>query len=120
MIQWLLVALIVGSTAAGDVLQSLEMKRHGAIDDFRPSGIRAKIAELARRPYLLLAVFCMAISFFAFMLLLSVADLSFAVPATASSFVLETVLARVLLKEQIGYRRWAGALLVAAGVALLV
>ena len=43
----------------------------------------------------------MAVSFFAFIALLSVADLSFAVPATAASYVLETVLAKYLLKEPV-------------------
>jgi len=61
----------------------------------------------------------MALSFFAFMKLLSIADLSFAVPATAASFVLDTILARVLLKEAVDIRRWAGAGLIACGVALL-
>jgi uncharacterized membrane protein len=61
----------------------------------------------------------MAISFFAFMKLLSVADLSFAVPASAATVVVETVLAKLLLKEQVDVRRWAGAGLVACGVVLL-
>jgi drug/metabolite transporter (DMT)-like permease len=61
----------------------------------------------------------MAVSFFAFMALLSVAELSFAVPATAASYVLETILARYILKERISRKRWAGALLVACGVALI-
>ena len=65
------------------------------------------------------SVALMAVSFFAFMTLLSVADLSFAVPATAASYVLETVLARYVLKERISGKRWAGALLVACGVALV-
>src|SRR5689334_5763931 len=120
MIPWMLVSVIVAATTVGDILQSAEMKRHGQIEDFHPNGIKATIIGLVKRPYLLWAVFCMAVSFFAFMLLLSVADLSFAVPATAASYVVETILARVILKEQIGFRRWAGALLVAGGVALLV
>ncbi len=119
MIQWLLVGIIVGSTVCGDVLQTIEMKRAGEVDDFRPHKLGSKFAELMRRPYLVLAIACMALSFFAFMKLLSVADLSFAVPATAGSFVLETILARVLLKEAVDLRRWTGACLIAFGVALL-
>jgi drug/metabolite transporter (DMT)-like permease len=61
----------------------------------------------------------MAVSFFAFMALLSIADLSFSVPATAGSYVFETLLAKLVLKERVGKRRWGGALLVCAGVALL-
>jgi drug/metabolite transporter (DMT)-like permease len=119
MTSWYLVGTIVLSTTVGDVLQSKEMKRHGQIEDFRPSGLKATLLDLAKRPALLGAIFCMAVSFFAFMLLVSVADLSFAVPATAASYVVETILAKFMLGEKIDYRRWAGALLVAGGVALL-
>ena len=119
MTQWLLVGLIVAATTAGDILQSLEMKRHGQIEDFAPQSIWAKLLELGKRPLLIWAVFCMAASFFSFLLLLSIADLSFAVPATAASYVVETVLAKLILREQITHLRWAGALLVAGGVLLL-
>ena len=119
--KWLMVGLIVGSTVLADLLQSFEMKRHGEVEvrDLHPTRVGRMLAGLARRGLLILAVFFMAISFFAFMKLLSVADLSFAVPVTAASVVIETILARLLLKEQVSLMRWAGALCVAAGVALL-
>lgn len=116
---WMLLGVMMGSTVAGDVLQSLEMKRHGEIRDFRPSGIGRHARSLARRKYLILAILFMAVSFFAFMKLLQVADMSFVVPASAGTFVLETILARFVLKERIDARRWAGAGLVACGVALV-
>jgi len=116
---WLLLAVIVAATVAADVLQSHEMKSHGEIDDFRPSGLRRVLAAMAGRKFLILAVACMAVSFFAFMALVQVADLSFAVPASAATVALETILARVVLREHIDVRRWVGAALVAAGVWLL-
>lgn len=117
--QWLLVGLIVGCTVLGDLLQTIEMKKVGAVDDFRPNMLRRLLREMASRKFLILAVLLMAISFFAFMKLLSVADLSFAVPASAASVVVETILAKLVLKENVNLRRWAGAGLVACGVALL-
>jgi drug/metabolite transporter (DMT)-like permease len=116
---WALVGIIVGSTVMGDLLQSLEMKRHGEIRDFHPRGLARLLATLARKKYLILAVAFMAASFFAFMTLLEVADLSFAVPASAATLVFETILARLVLKERVDSRRWVGACLVACGVALL-
>ena len=113
MTRWLLVAAIVGATAVADLLQSLEMKRHPG------SGVRSTARGLFRRPLLLLSIACMAVSFSSFMSLLSVADLSFAVPATAASYVVETLLAKWILKERVDSRRWAAALLVTCGVALL-
>lgn len=119
MMPWILVAIIVGSTVTADILQTIEMKRHGEVSDFRPGKLARMFAKLLGRPYLVLTVIFMAMSFFAFMKLLSIADLSFAVPATAASFVLDTILARVVLKEAVDIRRWAGAGLIACGVALL-
>jgi len=115
-----MVAIIVGSTVLADLLQSFEMKRHVVdVQDLRPGRLGRMLAGLAHRGPLVLAVFFMAISFFAFMKLLSVADLSFAVPVTAASVVIETVLAKLVLKEKVSLARWAGACFVAAGVALL-
>ena len=119
MTKWLLLAMMTGATVAGDVLQSFEMKRHGEIRDFRPSGIRRHLYAMAQRRYLILAVFFMAISFFVLMKLLKTVDMSFVVPASAGSFVLETILARFVLKERVTGRRWAGACMVACGVALV-
>lgn len=118
MTAWALVALIVAGTVAGDILQSFELKRHGEIR-FRASGLGRVAANLALKKYLILAIVCMAISFFAFMSLVSQADLSFAVPASAASFVFETILARYILRERVDAKRWLGAALVAGGVALL-
>jgi drug/metabolite transporter (DMT)-like permease len=118
--KWAMVAIIVGSTVLADLLQSFEMKRHVVdVQDLRPGRLGRMLAGLAHRGPLVLAVFFMAISFFAFMKLLSVADLSFAVPVTAASVVIETVLAKLVLKEKVSLARWAGACFVAAGVALL-
>jgi len=118
--KWLMVAIIVGSTVFADLLQSFEMKRHSVPSkDLRPGRLVWMLRGLAQRGPLVLAVFFMAISFFAFMKLLSIADLSFGVPVTAASVALETVLARLVLREKITTLRWAGALSVAIGVALL-
>ena len=59
---WLLLGLMVASTVLGDVLQSMEMKRHGEIRDFDPRGLGKVAATLARRKYLILAVVFMAVT----------------------------------------------------------
>jgi len=116
---WFYVAIIVVSTVLSDLLQSWEMKRHGEVTDFGVSGIGRLLKMLLTKLPLIGSVIFLAISFYAFLALLAVADLSFAVPATALSLVAETILARLVLKEQVTAVRWAGTLLVAAGVALL-
>jgi drug/metabolite transporter (DMT)-like permease len=118
-VKWLLVAIIVAATSAGEVLQAAGMKRHGEISDFRPGALGRVIHAIARNSLIVASVSMMAFSFFAFMALLSVADLSFSVPATAASYVIETILAKTILKEDVGWRRWTGVLLVCAGVSML-
>ncbi len=116
---WLLVGIIVVTTTIGEVLQAMGMRHHGEIHDFRPGALGRVFAAIAQNRYIILSVSAMAVSFFAFMALLSISTLSFAVPATAATYALETLLAKFLLKEQVGWRRWAGASLVMCGVVLL-
>ena len=117
--KWLLIAIVVLATTAGEILQAIGMRRHGEIHDFRPGALGRVVSTLVQCRYIAASVAAMAVSFFAFMSLISIADLSFAVPATAASYVLETILAKFILKERISGRRWMGASLVACGVALL-
>ena len=117
--KWILVAVIVAATTVGDVLKAKGMKEHGEIHEFGLGAFRRMLAMLARNKMIIASVFCMAISFFTFMALVSIADLSFSVPATAVTYVFETILARYVLKERITWVRWAGAYLVACGVLLL-
>jgi drug/metabolite transporter (DMT)-like permease len=115
---WVLVIVMVVATVASDLLQSFEMKRAGE-QSVGARGVGRLLRMIVARRYLLLSIVCLAFSFFAFMALVQSAPLSFAVPVSGSSFILETVLAKVLLKEQIGARRAAGCLLVLGGVVLL-
>jgi drug/metabolite transporter (DMT)-like permease len=115
---WVLVMVMVAATVLSDLLQSFEMKRAGE-QSVGARGMGRLLHMIAARRYLLLSVVCLAFSFFAFMALVQSAPLSFAVPASAASFILETVLAKLLLKERIGPRRAAGTMLVLAGVVLL-
>ncbi len=117
--KWLLIGIMVAATAVGEVLQAVGMRRHGEIRDFRPGAVGRALAVLARNRFLIGSVAAMAVSFFAYMGLLTVSELSFAVPATAITYVLETALARYVLRERVSWLRWAGASLVICGVALV-
>jgi drug/metabolite transporter (DMT)-like permease len=116
--KWLLVTLMVAATVLSDLLQSYEMKRAGE-QSVSAHGLVRLLGTIARRRFLILAILCMAVSFFSFMALVQSQPLSFAVPASAASFILETALAKLVLKERVGVKRAAGALIVLAGVVLL-
>ncbi len=117
--KWMLIGIIVGATTVGEVLSAMGMRRHGEIRDFRPGALGRAATLLARNRFVIGSVIAMAVSFFAYLGLLTISELSFAVPATAVTYVLETVLAKYVLKEQVNWVRWAGASLVICGVALV-
>lgn len=119
MTRWLLIAIIVGCNATGDLLTAAGMRRHGEVNNWRPKHLGHLVLRLSHNLYVVGGIVAMAIAFFALLSLLSIADLSFAVPATASSYLVETILAKYLLGEHVSGERWIGAALVAAGVALL-
>ena len=117
--KWVFLAVTVGATTIGEVLQALGMRLHGEIHDFRPGALGSALALVARNRFIIASIVAMAISFFATLGLFTKSELSFAVPATAVTYVLETILARYLLKEHVSRARWAGACLVISGVVLV-
>jgi drug/metabolite transporter (DMT)-like permease len=117
--RWILVALVVIPGTIGDVLNSAGMKRQGELTDWSPHGLLRFGRETLSNWYILIGMPVMALSFFALMALLSNTTMAFAVPATASSYVLETAMAKYLLKEKVDWHRWIGTVLVAIGVILL-
>ena len=116
---WFLLIVSVLSGTAGDLLNAKSMRDHGEIHDFRPGAVARVIAWLARDFSRLAGILAQAVSFFSFAALLGVADLSFAVPATALGNVAKTLFAKIFLREHVCWRRWAGALLVSFGVLLV-
>jgi drug/metabolite transporter (DMT)-like permease len=116
--KWVLLAVVVVTTVLADLLQSHEMKI-AAAEKGENFGFLPLLKAIGTRPNLMLAIACMAVSFFAFLALVQTQPLSFAVPASAATFVVETVLARLVLNEQVDARRAAGALLVLSGIVLL-
>jgi drug/metabolite transporter (DMT)-like permease len=117
--RWILVGIIALCNTLGDVLNTAGMKRQGEVQDLHPRSFGTMIKRIFRNPLVLGGFAAMAVSFFALLSLLSIATVSFAVPATAVSYLLETLLAKYILGEDVRWRRWAAASLVACGVVLL-
>jgi bacterial/archaeal transporter family protein len=117
--KWILVGIIMMTNASADLMNTTGMRRHGGVEDFRPQGVARLLRALVRNRFVLGGIASEAVGFFTLTLLLSIANVSFAVPATAGSIVLETLLARLILKEDVRRQRWFGALVVACGVGLL-
>jgi drug/metabolite transporter (DMT)-like permease len=117
--KWALVAIIALCNTVGDVLNTAGMKRQGEVGDLTPRGFARMTKGIARNSLVLGGFAALSVAFFAMLSLLSFTGVSFAVPATAISYLLETLLAKYILGEDVRWRRWAAASLVALGVVLL-
>lgn len=117
--KWLLVSLIVACTIASDVLQASEMKRHGEITNLSLRHLARTLRVLASRRGLLLSIACLAVSFFAFLALLEISSLSFAVPVTGVTYVGDALLAKWVLREHLTWKHWVGIMMIAGGVVLI-
>ena len=71
------------------------------------------------QPWVTLGVLLLILWMLSRMALLSWADLSYVLPLTSVGYVLVALAGRIFLKEQITTLRWAGILLLMAGVALV-
>ena len=121
MTTWLMIAAIVLSATAGDVLVTSALRRIGDLDDVRAhSGLSGAILAVISSPWMIAGVCCMAISFFSLLVALSRADLSLIGPASASlTFVTNAIAAKFFLNENVNRTRWLAAICVCCGVALL-
>lgn len=117
--KWLLVGIIALCNTVGDVLNTAGMKRQGEVEDLGARSLFSMVRKIIRNPLVLGGFAALAVGFFALVSLLSITTVSFAVPATAVSYLLETMLAKYVLGEDVKWRRWAAASLVACGVFML-
>jgi len=95
------------------------MKQIGEVRSFVPRALLGVLRRVSQSGWMWLGIALMALAFFSWLTLLSWAEVSFAVPATAVNFIVGALGAKFLLKERVSKARWAGMLLVSAGVALV-
>jgi drug/metabolite transporter (DMT)-like permease len=113
------IAVIVLAGTGGEIAVSHAMKRIGEVTDFRPRALLQTILGAAGHLTMWVGIALMAAAFFALLAVLSWADVSFVVPATAASYAVGAVGARIFLGERVSRVRWIGVLLVCVGVALV-
>ena len=119
MITITLIAVVVLAGSVGDIFLSRGMKQVGEINSLHWRFLLQISQRALTNLSLIGGIGGMAVAFFSWLAVLSFADLSFAEPATAVSYVLNTLGAKFFLHERIDRMRWAGTLLVCLGAALL-
>src|SRR5262245_55404468 len=103
-----MILIIVLSSSAGEVLIAKGLKQVGEISTLNPSLLLRLGWQIMMNLNVLQGVLSMAVSFLAFLTVLSWENLSYTVPATSLSYVISTLGAKFVLKERINPYRWVG------------
>jgi drug/metabolite transporter (DMT)-like permease len=115
----LAIAIIVMSTSLGELLIARGLRGVGEFSGLKLRDLISYGNKLLLNLTFLGGFIFMTVSFFAFMIALSWADLSLVVPATSISYVVTTLGAKFYLRENVNSLRWAGTLFVCLGVVLI-
>lgn len=114
-----MIAIAVLANTTGEVLIAKSMKQMGEISTLRPGELLKIGWRVLTNKFFVTGLVVMTLNFLVFLALLSMADLSLVIPATALGFAVKTFGAKVFLKETISRERLIGTLLVCAGVVLI-
>lgn len=116
-----MIAAIVLSSTAGEVLTAAAMKSIGDLDEIRArAGMKGAIRAVVTCPRFFAGVSFLALAFFSLLFALNHLNLSLVAPASASlTLVTNAIAAKLFLKENVDRRRWTAAVLVCVGVYFL-
>ena len=115
----LLLAAQILSSTGGEIALTRGMKATGEPTRLRPREIASFLLRAIRSGWLWAGVPLLALSFYSLLVLLSWQPISFVIPASALSYVVGSLGAKYILREDVSPARWAGVVLVCAGVALV-
>ena len=110
-----LLALVLVLRPLGNVCLAWGMKHFPQVLSINPLiYFRAML-----NPFVALGITALVLGLLTRMALLSLADLSFVLPLTATGYVFSTVLGKFFLSEQVSLGRWLGTALIFLGTALV-
>jgi len=112
----IMVVLLVVFSSAGNLFFSMGMKRIGALQSWRWAALRSDFLAVFTCAPVWLGIVSMLLFLAVLMLVLSWADYSYVLPATAAMYAITPLLGRFLLGENVTALRWVGVALICAGV----
>jgi drug/metabolite transporter (DMT)-like permease len=113
----LAIAIVLASL--GDMLLAHGMKKIGAVNSYTPAALYQLGVQIFSNPSIIIGIIFLSGFFFLWLAILSWSDLSFVLPLTALSYVITAFLSIYFLDETISPLRWAGTILICAGVVLV-
>jgi drug/metabolite transporter (DMT)-like permease len=115
----LLLGILIFGASGGEIAVSRGMKSVGEPERLRPRELLSFLWRALRNGWFWTGVPLLALAFYSLLVLLSWKAISFVIPASALSYVVGTLGAKYILREDVSPARWIGVVLVCVGVALV-
>jgi drug/metabolite transporter (DMT)-like permease len=112
-------SIVILAGTGGELLAAHAMKQSARLQVINGSAVGILLQRSFRLGAMWVGLMLQAVAFFTLLALLSWADLSFVVPATALNYVVGAAGSALFLRERVDRTRWAGVLLVCLGVAVI-
>ena len=116
MSKFLLLAILVITQVLGDIWLSQAMKLFGAVTSISPAAIAGLFTYLITSPWIWLGVSTLAFSMLVYLVAISRLDVSYVLPIHASSYVLNALMAWLILREVVSPVRWLATVIIGLGV----
>jgi drug/metabolite transporter (DMT)-like permease len=116
---YLFIAFIVVSNPLGNTFLRAGMSRAGAPSHWTPRALALFFWKAFQSGAVWLGIGLLILFFICYMLVLSWADYSYVLPASAASYVVVALLGSMVLGEHVPLERWIGIGLICAGGALV-
>jgi uncharacterized membrane protein len=115
----ILLTVVVLAGTGGDIIVTHVMKKISRGERWTWRVAPYRVVRAIAQGQMWIGIGLMVLAFLALVTVLSWAPVSFVAPATAANYIVGVLGAKFLLNERVSSVRWAGLLLVAAGVALV-
>ena len=103
----------------GDVCLTKGMKAVGEVDTLNPAALFHVGVQVFTTPYIWLGIGLLTVFYLLYLVALSWADLSFVLPVTAFGYLLNALMAKLILHEPVSPLRWLGTFIICLGVAVV-
>ncbi len=115
----LVITLAILSQAAANTLLSKGMKVIASMPSFSDGFSLTMLAYAMKSPFIWGGIVLLILFFACFLSVVSWADLSFVLPATALGYILNVFTGNYFLDEPVSQARWMGSVLIVFGVILV-
>jgi len=112
----IVMTLAAASAAVGQILVRRGMQQVGSLENYAPMAVVVYFYHAAINGYVIMGTALNTVFYVLFLAALSWTDVTVALPMTAIEYGFAAFLAVIFLKEQVSPLRWAGIVLVIAGV----